>query len=286
VTALTGTGVWAHELRYGDPAASADLAAELESLGFSALWVPDVGGELFEALDHLLASTSTATIATGILNIWMHTAAETGAWRDGLAEADRARLLLGIGISHAMLIDAQPGMSWEKPLATTRTYLDAMDAAGIPPEARCLAALGPKMLELARDRSAGAHPYLVTPEHTAIARGVLGDGSLLAVEQGVVLESDPDAARAIARQALSVYALLPNYANNWKRLGYTDDDVSTLSDRLVDALVAWGDVDALAARVQEHRAAGADHVCVQLLAAPGAPVDLAAWRELAPALVH
>lgn len=282
---LSGTGVWAHELRYGDPAQSADLAAELESLGFSALWVPDVGGELFEALDHLLAATSTATIATGILNIWMHTAAETGAWRAGLADADRDRLLLGIGISHAMLIDAQPGMSWEKPLATTRTYLDAMDEAGIPAEARCVAALGPKMLELARERSAGAHPYLVTPDHTLIAREVLGDGPLLAVEQGVVLATDPDAARAAARHALSVYAFLPNYVNNWKRLGFTDDDVASLSDRLVDALVAWGDVDAIAARVEEHRAAGADHVCVQLIGPPDAPLDRGAWRTLAPALV-
>lgn len=283
--ALTGTGVWAHELRYGDPAESADLAAELEALGFSALWIPDVGGDLFGALDHLLASTSTATIATGILNIWMHTAAETGEWRAGLDEAARSRLLLGIGISHAMLIDAQPGMSWEKPLATTRTYLDAMDDVGIPAEARCVAALGPKMLELARERSAGAHPYLVTPEHTAIARGVLGDGPLLAVEQGIVLETDPEVARAIARETLSVYAFLPNYANNWRRLGYTDDDITNLSDRLVDALVAWGDPDALAARVQEHRAAGADHVCVQLLTTPNHPLDRAAWGTIAPALI-
>jgi probable F420-dependent oxidoreductase len=282
---LRGTGVWAHELRYGDPAQSADLAAELESLGFSALWVPDVGGELFEALDHLLAAPSTAVIATGILNIWMHTAAETGAWRAGLREDDRARLLLGIGISHAMLIDSQPGMSWEKPLATTRHYLDAMDEAGIPADARCVAALGPKMLELARDRSAGAHPYLVTPEHTRIAREALGDGPLLAVEQGVVLDTDPETARASARNALSVYAFLPNYVNNWKRLGFTDDDATGLSDRLVDALVAWGDTDAIAARIEEHRAAGADHVCIQLIGPPDTPLDRGAWRELAPAVV-
>src|SRR6478609_7667932 len=145
---LQGTGVWAHELRYGERGSIADLAAELAGLGFSALWIPDVGGELFGSRDHLLASTTDVVVATGILNIWMHTAAETGAWRAGLTDADRDRVLLGIGISHAMLIDAQPGMSWEKPLATTRTYLDAMDAAGIPAEARCVAALGPKMLEL------------------------------------------------------------------------------------------------------------------------------------------
>ena len=281
---LHGTGVWAHELRYGDPGAVAELAAELEGLGFSALWIPDVGGDLFGSLDHLLASTTDVVVATGILNIWMHTAADTGAWRAGLAETDRDRLLLGIGISHAMLIDAQPGMSWDKPLATTRTYLDAMDDAGIPVDARCVAALGPKMLELARDRAAGAHPYLVTPEHTHLAREVLGDGKLLAVEQGVVLDTDPEAARAAARNALSVYAMLPNYANNWKRLGFTDDDVTSLSDRLVDALVAWGDVDAIAARVQAHRDAGADHVCIQLIGAPGAALEVGAFRALAPAL--
>lgn len=283
---LTGTGVWAHELRYGDPGEIADLAAELEGLGFSALWVPDVGGDLFGALDTLLAATaSTTTIATGILNVWMHTPAETAGWRAGLADADRDRLLLGIGISHASFINAHEGMSWDKPLTTMRTYLDGLDADGVPPEARCLAALGPKMLELARDRSAGAHPYLVTPEHTAIARQTMGPDALLAVEQGVVLDTDPDAARAVARQALSIYATLPNYTNNWKRLGFTDEDVETLSDRLVDAVVAWGDEGALADRVQAHRDAGADHVCVQLLGPPGAPVDREAWRRLAPALL-
>jgi probable F420-dependent oxidoreductase len=239
---------------------------------------------VFGALDHLLASTSTITVATGILNVWMHTAAETAEWRAALPEDQRDRFFLGIGISHAPLIDPQPGMSWEKPLATTRTYLDGLDAGGVPADARCVAALGPKMLELARDRSAGAHPYLVTPEHTATARGILG-GAGLYVEQGVVLETDASAAREIARQALGGYAVLPNYTNNWKRLGFTDDDVATLSDRLVDALIAHGDVEAIAARVQEHRDAGADHVCVQVLNAPGSPMNRAAWRELAPALV-
>jgi probable F420-dependent oxidoreductase len=277
--------VWSHELRYGDPAEIADLAAELEALGFSALWIPDVGGDVLGSLDVLLAATSSVVVATGILNIWMHTAADVGEWYAGRGDTDRDRLLLGIGISHAPFIDAQPGMSWERPLATTCAYLDAMDEAGIPVDARCVAALGPKMLRLARDRSAGAHPYLVTPDHTATARDVLGHDALLAVEQGVVLDSDADAARATARQALSIYATLPNYVNNWKRLGFTDEDAESLSDRLVDALVAWGDVDAVAELVQAHRDAGADHVCVQLIAAPGAPVDRDAWRRLAPALV-
>jgi probable F420-dependent oxidoreductase len=285
VSALAGTGVWSTDLRYGDPAAAVDLAAELEELGFSALWVPDIGGDLFGSLDNLLGATSRVVIATGILNIWMHTATDTGVWRAGLDEADRDRALLGIGVSHAPLIDTQPGMSWERPLATTRAYLDALDDAGVPRDARCVAALGPRMLELARERSAGAHPYLVTPEHTATARQTLGEGPLLAVEQGVILETDPDAARALARQALAGYTQLPNYANNWRRLGFTDADIESISDRLVDALIAWGDVDAAAARVQAHRDAGANHVCVQLITAPGAPVDRAAWRTLAPAVV-
>ena len=283
--ALTGTGVWSHELRYGDPSEIADLAAELETLGFSALWMPDVGGDVLGALDALLAATSSVVVATGILNIWMHTATEVGTWRARLGDADRDRLLLGIGVSHGPLIDVQPGMSWQRPLATTRAYLDAMDDAGIPIDARCVAALGPKMLELARDRSAGAHPYLVTPEHTAMARDTLGAGALLAVEQGVVLETDPDTARDVARRALGVYATLPNYVNNWKRLGFTDEDAASLSDRLVDALVAWGDPGTVADRVQAHRDRGADHVCVQVIAPPGSAVARDDWRRLAAAVV-
>lgn len=281
---LTGTGVWSHELRYGDPGEVRDAAAELESLGYTAAWIPDVGGDLFTPLAHLLASTSTMVTATGILNIWMHTPADVGAWRDTLPVGQRARLLLGLGVSHALLIDAQPGMSWTRPVATMRSYLDGLDERGVPRDARCLAALGPRMLELARDRSAGAHPYLVAPEHTATARSALGGDALLAVEQGVVLERDADVARGIARQALDVYCNLPNYVNNWKRFGFTDDDVSSRSDRLVDGLVAWGDEATIAARVQAHRDAGADHVCIQVLRAPGSGMPLDGWRALAPAV--
>lgn len=279
---LRGTGLWQFELKYGDPGEIAEAAAELDSLGYSALWIPDVGGDLFTPLAHLLENTSETTVATGILNIWMRTAAETGEWRDRLPGDQRERLLLGIGISHAPLIDSDD-RTWDKPLARTRAYLDDMDAAGIPADRRCVAALGPRMLELARDRSAGAHPYLVTPEHTAVARAAVGDKGVF-VEQGVVLETDAEQARMVARQALEGYAILPNYVNNWKRLGFTDDDVASLSDRLVDGLIAWGDVDAIAARVQEHRDAGADHVCVQVLAERGEPMPREAWRELAPAL--
>lgn len=280
---LGSTGIWSSELRYGDRARAAELAAHLEDVGFTALWVPDVGGNLFGALDRLLAATRRTVIATGILNIWLHTAEETAAWRNGLTDAARDRVLLGLGVSHAPLVDAQPGMTYARPVATMVDYLDRLDRAGVPAGARCLAALGPRMTDLARERSLGAHPYLVTPEHTAAARGRLGPDALLAVEQGVVLERDADTARSIARDALAMYAALPNYARNWKRLGFTDDDVDTLSDRLVDALVVRGDVDDVAERVDRHRRAGADHVCIQLLTAPDDPPAAGVWRRLADA---
>jgi probable F420-dependent oxidoreductase len=166
-------------------------------------------------------------------------------------------------------------------------YLDGLDAADPPlaPESRVLAALGPKMLELARDRTAGTHPYLVTPELTKQARDGIGPDKLVASEVGVVLEADPSEARAIARQALSTYLGLPNYTNNWRRQGFTDDDIANGgSDRLVDALFAWGDEAAIAKRVQEHRDAGADHVCIQVLSKDPTQLTIDAWRALAPVL--
>jgi probable F420-dependent oxidoreductase len=190
-----------------------------------------------------------------------------------LSEAFPNRFLLGLGVSHQPLVEGLFRGSYGPPLTAMREYLDAMDAsyyaAPAPPEQpqRVLAALGPKMLELARDKTDGAHPYLITPEHTALAREILGAGRILAPEQKVVLETDPDAARAIARQTLAVYVPgLPNYVNNLRRLGFTDDDLQDPpSDRLVDGVVAWGDVDAITARVQAHRDGGADHVAVQVL---------------------
>jgi probable F420-dependent oxidoreductase len=217
------------------------------------------------------------TIASGILNVWHHSIAEVGAWWDGLSDDRRGRVLLGIGISHGPLI----GEKWRRPLAVVSEYLDGLDAIGIPTEQRCLAALGPKMLRLAHDRSAGAHPYLVTPEHTELARSIIGDAGLF-VEQGVVFETHADKAREIAREALDGYVGLPNYVNNWKRFGFTDDDVATKSDRFVDALVAWGDADAINERVEAHNKAGADHVCIQVLNERGAPMNRGAWRALAP----
>jgi probable F420-dependent oxidoreductase len=273
---LGGTGIWSPSLRWDEPSAVADAVAELESLGYSAAWIPDVGGDVLDALDRLLAVTSTMTIATGVLNVWMHPAAEVAGWWAALPDAHRARVLLGLGVSHAPLI----GDSWGRPLEVMRGYLDDLDAGGLPIGARCLAALGPKMLHIARDRSAGAHPYNVTVEHTAFARDALGPDALLAPEVAVVLETDAERARAIARQALEGYTALPNYTNNWRRLGYADEEIESLADRLVDDLVAWGDTDAVATRIAEHRTAGADHVAIQVLTdTQAAPRDQ--WRALA-----
>ncbi|HZN15529.1 MAG TPA: LLM class F420-dependent oxidoreductase [Acidimicrobiales bacterium] len=283
---LEGTGVWSAALRYGDPAEAADAAAELEELGYRALWVPDIGGDVFDAVGRLLGVTRDTVIATGILNLWMHDAAETAAQYAALINAHGARFLVGIGVSHAPLIDMMEAGKYQRPMAQMAAYLDGLDAAAtpLPASERVLAALGPKMLELARDRAGGAHPYLANAEHTAVARGVLGAGPLLAPEQPVVLDADPDRARAAGRAHMAGYLGLPNYRNNLLRLGFTDDDVNGGgSDRLVDSVVAWGDVDAIASRVQDHRDAGADHVCVQVLGDPMSfPRD--AWRELAPAL--
>jgi probable F420-dependent oxidoreductase len=169
-----------------------------------------------------------------------------------------------------------------------RAYLDRLDEAGLPAEARCLAALGPKMLELARDRTAGVHPYLVTPEHTKLARDAVGPRKLVAPEQGVILESDPARARVLARGALEHYLPYPNYRNSWRRLGFSEEEIDSVSDRLVDSLFAWGTVDQIAARVNEHYAAGADHVCLQVITGAGVSIGPArsAWRELAQALVR
>ncbi|MFV0307880.1 MAG: LLM class F420-dependent oxidoreductase [Desertimonas sp.] len=284
---LSGTGIWSSQLRYGDAAQAADAAAELESLGYSALWVPDVGGDLFGAMENLLAGTRQATIATGILNLWMHTPAESAAAYDRMTTTHGRRLLIGIGVSHAPLIDRKEPGTYTKPLQQMRDYLDGLDAASppMPADARCLAALGPKMLELAKTRTAGTHPYLVTPEHTATARERLGAGPLVAPEQGVVLETDPDKARAIARAHLANYLPLPNYFNNWARIGFTEADRDNGgSDRLVDALIAWGDEATIVERVQAHRDAGAEHVCVQVLTEDPAAFPLDEWRRLAPAL--
>lgn len=278
-------GIWSGELRFGAPAAIAEAAAELDALGYGAIWIPGgVGGAVLAEVKRLLDATTRATIATGIINVWRHEPAELGTWWRGLSEAHRARTLLGLGISHGPLI----GDDYKRPVATMTAYLEKLAAEQIPAERLCLAALGPKMLQLSAARTAGAHPYLSPAAHTAFAREHLGPAALLAPEVGVILETDPAKARAIARAALGTYLRLPNYVNNWRRFGFSEAETVDPSDRLIDALFAWGDTDQIAKGVRAHLDAGADHVCLQVVRgaigqASDMPLD--AWRALAKALV-
>jgi probable F420-dependent oxidoreductase len=277
-------GVWATELRFAEPSFIAQAAPELERLGYGALWFPGGrGGDLTGAIDALLDATQTVTIATGILNIWMHEPAEIGAWWRDLAPERQARVMLGLGVGHPSVI----GKAWKKPRKKMAAYLDALDAEGVPAANRCIAALGPKMIDLAGERSAGSHPYLVTPEHTAMSRRRLGLGALLAPEQGVVLDSDPDSARAKARDHIAHYATLPNYRASWLRQGFSEADIETLSDRLIDGLFAWGSPETIGERLRAHLDAGADHVCLQVISGTVGGVKhlgpvRAAWRNLGP----
>ena len=284
---LSGVGIWSSQLRYGDKAESADAAAELEELGFQALWIPDVGQTpVLDSVAHLLSSTTGIAIATGILNLWMNEPADVATSYAALSASDRDRFLMGIGVSHAPLIDATEPGRYRKPLAATASYLDALDNAEqpVPVDARVLAALGPKMLALAAERARGAHPYLTTPEHTHSARELLGDGPLLLPEQTAILTDDVDEARTIGTGWLRRYLAMPNYTNSLLRLGFSAEDVGSVSDRLFDALIVWGDEEAVMRRVNEHLSAGADHVCVQVLDADLTAYPREQWRRVASAL--
>jgi probable F420-dependent oxidoreductase len=271
-------------------AATLEAAAELEELGYTTIWMP--GGQRAGLADHLrnmLNTTKQAVIATGIVSVWTHPAAEVAAEHHELTQAYPGRFLLGLGISHQHAVEGA-GLSYEKPLRKLRSYLDELDAAPtpVPVDERILASLGPLSLKLARDRSVGTHPYFMPVEHTRISREAVGAGKVVAPEQMVVLESDPDRAKAIARRAMDRYLHAPNYTNNLLRLGFREEDLAGGgSDRLVDALIAWGGAERIAQRIAEHHAAGADHVCIQVLTET--PQDLGAamdgWRRLAPALV-
>lgn len=277
-------GVWSFHLDRVSARDAATFARAIEGLGYRALWIPEsaVSKEIFAHAALLLAASERLIVATGIANIW---ARDPVAMRNGeraLAEAYPGRFLLGLGVSHEPAVRRRGG-KYEKPLEHMRSYLDAMDAARYAgpepaePAPRVLAALGPKMLALAGERTAGAHPYFVPVEHTPFARKILGPTPLLAVEQAVVLEQDVTRAREIARGHMGGYLRLENYANSLRRMGWSDDDLKGPSDALVDAVVAHGDAKAIAARVQAHLAGGADHVCLQVLNEDPLP----ALRELA-----
>ena len=289
---LPSVGVWTGALDVVPAAESRELAAELEELGYGAVWLPEVAGrDVFVHMALLLSSTEKLIAATGIANIWGRDAVTMTGAAKGLAEAFPERALIGLGVSHQNLVEGLRGHNYDKPLSAMRTYLERMDASPYiamrptTPMRRVLAALGPKMLQLAAEKTDGAHPYFVPPEHTAFARTTMGEGPLLCPEQAVLLETDPDTARAIARKHTMIYCAQPNYVNNLKRLGFTDEDVANGgNDKLVDAIVAWGSIDDIVARVRAHFDAGADHVSIQALTDNVREVPAPAWRELAPAL--
>ncbi|HSR22021.1 MAG TPA: LLM class F420-dependent oxidoreductase [Candidatus Eisenbacteria bacterium] len=283
---LGRVGIWSWHLRE-EGAGVAEAAAELDELGYGALWFPN-SPAAFDRARALLEATRRLVVATGIVSIWTHPPDAAAAAHHELSRDHPGRFLLGLGISHAFLLDSEQQARYRRPVARMREYLDGLDGAErpVPVEERILAALGPRMLELSRDRSAGAHPYLVTVEHTRRARELLGPDRALAPEQAVVLETDPERARALGREHLSRYLRAPNYTNSWLRLGFTPEDLENGgSDRLVDGLVAWGDVDAIRERVAQHHEAGADHVCLQVVTVNPAQLPRQEWRTLAEGLL-
>jgi probable F420-dependent oxidoreductase len=286
---LSTTGVWyfTDAMSSGE---AAEAAGRIESLGYSTLWLPDtVGRDPFAHIAWLASQTGSLQFATGIANIFHRHPGPMKQAANTLAEQSGGRFVLGLGVSHGPLVAGLRGLDYSKPLSKMRDYLAAMDASPFratrPDEAplRLLAALGPKMLELSAFAADGAHPYWTTPQHTAMAREIIGPDALLCVEQKVVLSTDADAARAAGIEALGMYASLPNYRNNWKRLGFTEDEIERRDDRFVDAVVVWGDEDSVRAGVQAHYDAGADHVCVQPLSTEGAlTLDWNALEVLSP----
>jgi probable F420-dependent oxidoreductase len=248
---------------------------EIEALGYGAVWAGGSPAAELSWVDPILAATETLQLATGIVNIWTAEAGPTSESFHRIEKAYPGRFILGIGVGHP-----EAHQEYRKPYDALRDYLDKLDEYGVPKDRRVVAALGPQVLKLSASRSAGAHPYLTTPEHTAQARELIGPDAFIAPEHKVVLTTDAEKARAVGRKALDIYLNLQNYLNNWKRLGFTDDDVAKPgSDRLVDSVVAYGEVDSIAARLKEHLDAGADHVPVQVLTGPDKLVS--ALTELA-----
>jgi len=277
----------------GLPAEQAAQAAQrIEGLGYSALWIPEtVGRHPLVHAGWLLAHTGKLIVATGIANIYHREPGVTMQAQKTLAEQSGNRFLLGLGVSHKPLVEGVRGLDYGPPVATMRKYLEGMEQSpyqGAAPSEEpptVIAALGPKMLELAREKCAGAHPYFVSPAHTAMAREILGPDKWLCVEQKVILEENASRAREVARPVAQIYTGLPNYRNNWLRMGLDESDFENGgSDRFIDATFAWGSVDRIKARIQEHFDAGASHVCVQPVNPNGQFGDLH-WDAL-QALAH
>ncbi|HEX2384458.1 MAG TPA: LLM class F420-dependent oxidoreductase [Acidimicrobiales bacterium] len=285
-------GIWTGVLDAVPSAEAQRIAGRIEELGFSTLWIPEtIGRDPLITATLLLSATSTLKVATGIANIYARDPMTMANSQRSLEEAFPGRFLLGLGVSHHHLVDRVRHHDYSKPYSRMVSYLDEMDNSlfmAVGPSERpatVLAALGPKMLKLSADRADGAHPYFVPVEHTAQARTIVGPGAILAPEQMVVLETDRTRALEVARKGMAVYLRAPNYVNNLQRFGFTEDDVAEGgSERLVDAIVACGDVNAAADRVRAHFEAGASHVCVQVLQDQFTEVPEAAWRDLADAL--
>ncbi len=258
---LGQVGVWAPESTLNPV-----FARELEDLGYGAIWIGGSPAAELAIVDELLGGTERIVVATGIVNIWKDDARTVAASHHRLAAAYPGRWLLGIGVGHP-----EATSDYKHPYEAMVDYLDVLDSEGVPQDERVLAALGPRVLQLAAERTAGAHPYLVTPEHTRWARELVGDGVLLAPEQKVVVDTDVDRARALGRRRVNnPYLGLSNYVSNLRRLGFSDEDLAGEgSDHLIDALVAQGDAAAAVARINDHLAAGADHVAIQLLTGKG-----------------
>ena len=264
---LGSVGIWTMQFEHHPAGKVREAASELEERGYGAIWFGEAVGR--EALTHaglLLAATRRIVVATGIANIYARDPIAMASGQKTLAEAYPDRFVLGLGVSHVPLVEQLRGHQYDKPVPRMRAYLDAMDQApynSVAPTSkpmRVLAALRPKMLELAAERADGALPYNVTPEHTARARKILGAGQYLCPEQAIVLETDPAKARKIGREFLELYLQLPNYTNNFLWLGFEENDFRNGgSDRLIDAMIAWGDLSAIRNRIREHHSAGADH---------------------------
>lgn len=277
-------GIWSLESMWTGPDGP-EAAAELDELGYTTLWLGAAHGDL-RIPELLLDATQRLVLATGIVNVWQHEPGDVGAAYHRVVGTHSERFVLGLGMGHAPMAEAL-GKPYERPLEMLGRYLDELDTgdAAVPVQRRVLAALRPRALEVAATRSAGAVPYLVTPEHTAAAREALGDRALLVPEQKVILSADRAEAHALARSHLEYYLELPNYTRNFLAMGFSEDDLAGGgSDRLIDAMYVWGGVDAATKRVREHVDAGADHVPVQVVSAgDGLPRD--DWRALAPALL-
>jgi probable F420-dependent oxidoreductase len=289
---LGRVGIWTFQLDLQPAPKAQEYAAQLEELGYAAIWVPEVAAR--DALINstlLLGATRKMVIGTGIANIWGRDAVSMSLAHKTISEAYPGRFLLGMGVSHQPVVEGLRGHKYEKPLSAMRSYLEKMDAAPYMSPApseepkRVLAALGPGMLKLAAEKAAGAHPYFVPVRHTAFARETMGEGPLLCPEQAAILESDRAKAHEIARKHLAIYLSTVNYVNNLRRLDYGDDDLSGGgSDRLLEDIVAWGSVEKIADRVKAHLDAGANHVCIQVLPAEQRALPMDEWKELAPAL--